>query len=266
VLWEQFRAACDAVFSARHAKRKEEDGRKHEGRRALEEVCAQLEQLAQAQDRSEQDVRRGLRELQEQWKKQAGGFDPSLRGLESRFRSAKTAVEAMLSARARSREAAVWLTLAAKERLCEELDRRVLAGDGAGDATATTQEQWSALPALPAAWEKSMLARRDAALRALADGGDAAAYKARMDGGTVARGELLLELEMALGLASPAECQAQRLALQVKLLKDRFSGTGSGSGGTPADRLLAWCAQPGVADARDRERCERVLAAMERGH
>ena len=46
-LWERFRAACDAVFEARHAKRKEEDGRKTEGRRALEDTCAQLEQLAQ---------------------------------------------------------------------------------------------------------------------------------------------------------------------------------------------------------------------------
>jgi hypothetical protein len=30
------------------------------------------------------------------------------------------------------------------------------------------------------------------------------------------------------------------------------------------ERLLAWCAQPGVADARDRHRCEGVFSAMER--
>jgi hypothetical protein len=34
----------------------------------------------------------------------------------------------MLSSRGRSREAAVWQTLAAKERLCDELDRSVLDG------------------------------------------------------------------------------------------------------------------------------------------
>jgi len=34
-LWEQFRAGCDAVFSARQTKRKEEHSRKHEHRRAL---------------------------------------------------------------------------------------------------------------------------------------------------------------------------------------------------------------------------------------
>ena len=66
-LWEQFRAACDAVFQAREAKRKEEDDRKHEARRALEGICVQLEQLALATDTPEQDLRRGLRDLQEQW-------------------------------------------------------------------------------------------------------------------------------------------------------------------------------------------------------
>ena len=65
-LWEQFRAACDAVFAARHSKRKEEDGRKHENRRALEDICAELERLATAQDTSDQDIRRLARELQEQ--------------------------------------------------------------------------------------------------------------------------------------------------------------------------------------------------------
>ena len=57
-LWEQFRAACDAVFNARQAKRKEEDDRKHEHRRALEELCAQLEQLARRADKDDQEMRR----------------------------------------------------------------------------------------------------------------------------------------------------------------------------------------------------------------
>ena len=34
-LWQRFRAACDAIFEARNAKRKEEDGRKQEGRRRV---------------------------------------------------------------------------------------------------------------------------------------------------------------------------------------------------------------------------------------
>ncbi len=264
-LWEQFRAACDAVFEARQAKRKQEDGVKHEQRRALEEICVELERLAAATDSDDGDMRRALRDLQEQWRKRFGGFDPALRPVESRFRNAKTAVEAALSARARSREAAVWQTLAAKERLCEELDGLLRASETAAGATnaAAVHERWAALPALPAAWEKKMVTRRDAALRALAGEAPAAEHAVRIERGVESRREILLGLEMALGLESPAELQAQRLALQVKQLRDRFQSAAPAVAGTAGERLLAWCAEPGVADTGDRQRCERVFSAIE---
>ena len=267
VLWEQFRAACDAVFTARDAKRKEDDGRKHESRRALDDLCAEMERLGTAQDKSDQDIRRLARELQEQWKKLTGKPDPALHGVEARFKQARTAVEATLSARTRSREAAVWQTLAAKERLCEEIDSLVRAGPGADDpppGAPATQEQWLALPALPPAWEQKMAARRDAAVQALGAPAAAGAHRARIENGNTTRSDALLELEMTLGLDSPAECQAQRLALQVRQLRDRFQSTGTASAGSPADRLVAWCAEPGVADTRDRERVARIFSAMEK--
>ncbi len=68
---------------------------------------------------------------------------------------------------------------------------------------------------------------------------------------------------MVLGLESPAEFQAQRLALQVKKLRERFTDATTASANSPQERLLAWCAQPGITDARDRQRLERVFAAME---
>jgi hypothetical protein len=263
-LWEQFRAACDAVFNARDAKRKAEDERKHEGRRALEEICAQLEQLARAVDQDDQAVRRNLRELQEQWKKQAGGSDPALRGVEARFRAARTAVEAALSARVRSREAAVWQTLAAKERLCEELDDLVRSSpDTAAAATqsAAAQERWAALPGLPAAWEQKMTARRDATLNALSDAAATGDHLAQIERGAEARRASLLELELLLGLDTPAEFQAQRLALQLKQLRERFRGEAVVGADAAGERLVAWCAQPGVADAGDRQRSERIFTA-----
>jgi hypothetical protein len=261
VLWEQFRAACDAIFEARNAKRKEDDGRKQEGRRALDDICAALEQLAQASDKDERDVRQELGELQDRWRPLARGTDPALRGMETRFRNAKTAVESALAARTRSREAAVWKTLAAKDRLCETLEGLLLAGAEAGAAT-DPQEQWAALPQMPSAWEKKMAARRDAALRALADRVAAGNFPAQVERSGAARRESLLELEMALGLESPADLQQQRLAMQVKLLKDRFGGGSAASAGTSGERLLAWCAQPGIIDGRDGERRDRIFAAM----
>ena len=266
-LWEQFRAACDAVFRVRHDKRSEDDARKQAGRRALEDICVQLEQLAKAADGSDQDLRRQSRELQDQWRKQLPPRDPALRDLEARLRKAVAGVETALAIRARSRQSAVWDTLAAKEILCEELDKQVLAGDPPGDPaerSAAVEAQWSALPALVPAWEKKMLARRDAALRALADPGAAVEYVKRIDKAAPARQEALLELELLLGLDSPPELQPQRLALQVKQLRDRFKSAVTVSAESAGERLSDWCAQSGVVDARDRARCERVLTAVKR--
>jgi hypothetical protein len=258
-LWERFRAACDAVFAARHEKHKEAVGRKEDGRRSLEEVCAQLEGLARATEKDEKDVRSAFRELQDRWRALTRSPDPSLRPLEGRFRGAVKSVEGALSTRARSREAGVWKTLAEKEVLCEALESALVAGSGS-DSPEAWQERWGALPELPPAWEKKMLARRDAALAALADPAAAGAHRQRIEASAQARREALLELEMAFGLESPTDLQPQRLALQVKMLKERFGGGAAAL--SASDRLLGWCAQPGVIDGRDGERRDRLFAAM----
>lgn len=261
-LWEQFRTACDSVFEARDAKRKREDVVKREARGALEDICGQLEQLALATDKEEQPLHGALRDLEEQWRRRTRTSDPEARSLESRFTRAKAAVEAVLSARARDRKAAVWRDLAAKERLCEELDRQVSSAEGTADPQAA-HAQWSALSALPPAWEKAMIGRREAALRALADEAAAVTHKLRIERGTESRSEMLLELELLCGLDCPPELQAQRRALQLRQLRDRFQGAARGGATSVGERLLAWCAQPGVTDARDRQRCQRVFLAME---
>jgi hypothetical protein len=171
-------------------------------------------------------------------------------------------VDAVLSERARAQKAAVWTTLAAKEHLCEELDSRVLAGNTSADDSSAVQEKWAALPPLPDAWEKKLAARRDAAVRALADPAAAGDYRALIEQGIEARRERLLELELALGLESPAEFQQQRLALQVKQLRDRFKNAATAGADTATERLVAWCAEPGVSAADERLRCERIFSKI----
>src|SRR4029453_388940 len=108
--------------------------------RALEEVCAAVEQLAKATDKQDPELRRALREQGEQWKQKSRASTPVPRGLESRFNNAKAAVEAALSARVRAREAAVWQTVAAKERLCEALDRELSLEEQQTDAAPTDRK------------------------------------------------------------------------------------------------------------------------------
>ncbi|MDQ6618324.1 MAG: DUF349 domain-containing protein [Pseudomonadota bacterium] len=264
-LWERFRSACDAVFEAREAKHNQETVLKCEASAALENICAQVEQLALSPDMEEQPIRQALRELQEQWMRSTRTSEPAGRGLQSRFMNAKMAVETALAARSRAREAEVWRSLAAKERLCEDIERVLCSGEGNADAAALNA-RWAALTALPAAWEKAMVGRRDAALRAFEDQAAAAAHVMRIERSAEPRRELLLEVELLLGLECPPELHAQRRALQLKQLQQRFQGAATPGSNSAGERLLAWCVQPGVADARDRARCERAFAIIERAH
>ncbi len=258
-LWERFRAACNAVFEARDSQRKEVDDRRREQRRGVEQLCEEAEQLAHA-EADEGEVRRSLRELQNRFKDgvAANSVPPAL---DSRFRAARAAVEAMLGARSRGKEAAVWQALLAKARLCEELDA-ALTADPPAAPDPQLLDRWGALPALQPAWEQKMAARRDQALAAFADEEARYDHLDRIDGGVDARRDALLELELALGLPSPAELARERLAVQVRKLNTRFKA--SAGGGNASEILLDWCATPGVADARDRGRCEKIVESLQR--
>jgi hypothetical protein len=263
-LWERFRAACNAVFEARDSARKEIDGRKREQRRAFEELCAQAEALGQSTEPDEDQIRRALRDLQSRWK-DAVAAQSVPPGLESRFRAARSAVEQLLGARSRGKEAAVWQALLAKAQLCEELDALLSAEPpGAADAEAL-RSRWNELPALPAAWEQRLVARRDQALGAFADEDARYDQLDRIDDGVAARRDALLELELALGIPSPGDLAKERLAVQVKQLNSRFKSA-SRSAADLGGILLDWCATPGVADARDRGRCEKIVESLQRRH
>lgn len=264
-LWEQFRAACDSVFNARQAKRSEDETKKSEHRRALEAIAADLEQLAQRKDASEQDIKRGTREAQDKWKTLAASSDPALREVEPRFRRAKVAVDGMLADRSRQRESAVWLTLVSKEKLCETLDRAIIdsAVDGGSDAVARVDDQWSQLPDLLPAWEKQLQSRRDAAKRALADPAAGDKHRDAIARSAPERRQILLELELVLGLDSPKELQGERLALQVRQLKERFKSSVSVTPETAGERFVSWSAMPGVVEGNDRSRSERLVSALD---
>ena len=261
-LWDKFRAACNAVFDARQGARKEADERRHAQRKGFEAACEQMEQLADAADKDEAQVRREQRELQERWKKALAESGPPPAGLEARFRGARGRVDDALRGRTRAQQAAVWQALLAKERLCEELDALVIAGKSDATVAESVAQRWAQTP-LPAAWEGRLGGRRQAALRALTDEDARYDFLDRLDESNAARRDALLELELMLHLDSPADLQPQRLAVQVKQLRERFKRAAAGAG-TAEQILLDWCAQPGVADARDRERCERIVARLQR--
>jgi hypothetical protein len=264
-LWERFRAACNAVFDARAGSRKEGEERRQAQRRTLEALCTQLEQLAQSNSADEAQVRSAQRDLQEQWRAAVSDSGPAPAGLDARFKSARASVDELLRGRARASEAAVWQALLAKVWLCEELDVLAsLAADPDPAAVDSVRQRWAALAPLSAEWERKVLERRDAALQAMADAYDREDHLAKIEDCAATRRDALLELELMLGIDSPADLQPQRLAVQVKHLRDRFKRTASGGAGSAEQVLIAWCSLPGATETRDRARVERIVGSVGR--
>ena len=264
-LWERFRAACQAAFTAREGSRRQEGERRQVQHRAFETLCGQLEQLAQAEDHDEAEVRRVQRDVQEQWRKALAEGGPVPRAIEDRFKRARTGVDDLLRGRSRRVEADAWKTRFAKEQLCEELDALVMSeSDPDAAAVDRVRQRWSELPALSADWEIRLAERRDAALHALGDADARYDLVDRIRKCASERRDALLEIELMLGMPSPADLQKERLAVQVKELRDRFKRTAAGGAVSAADLLLKWCTLPGMAETRDRQRCEKIVGALER--
>ena len=238
-LWEQFRAACDAVFNARDAKRKEEDGRKHESRRALDDLCAEMEQLAAARTRASRtssgrrascrtsgrswpasSIRRCGRRIAFQERPDGRGGDADRpRAFARSGRLADVGGQgAPVRATRQPRARGCRRGRIRRGRIADTGTVAGVARDAAGMGTENGGP--------PRCRGESMAAPESVA-----------AHVARIESGTAARSDALLELEMALGLESPAEFQAQRLALQVRQLRDRFQSTGTAS---PAPPPTGW--------------------------
>jgi hypothetical protein len=263
-LWDEFRGACNAVFEARNNARGAEEERKHQSRKVFEELCERLDALGKS-TQADDELRRGRHEIAELWRKAATDSGAPPGGLEARFRAARGVIDDKLQAGTRAKEAAAWRQLLAKEALCEELDALVVAEKSDDTVIESVRTRWDAI-VLDAAAEKKLAARRDAALAALAtpaDSDERYDLLDQIDAAAPQRRDALLELELTLNLDSPRDLQKERLQVQVKHLRERFKQAAASDSGAAA-MLLSWCAAPGTAAARDRERLEKIAAAAGR--
>lgn len=250
-MWTQFRAALDAVFSAREAVFSARDA---EFKAHAAERVALIERLEALGEASPAEYKRTLAEVENAWQRCGPAPRNEAAALDERFRRAhQTARQWLAGSRQRSWQAACD-TLVAKLALCEALE-----GGGPGaTASAPLAQDWDALPALPEAWEAVLRQRAGLA------GGTAAEPPAGM-----ATDELLLQLEAAWGLASPAACAQARRELQLQAMKaaleTRRPGQTAPAQATPEQWLMQALRRPAL-QADQRQRLEAVIAALrERG-
>ncbi|WP_295608055.1 DUF349 domain-containing protein, partial [uncultured Lamprocystis sp.] len=267
-LWQEFRAACDAVFERRSAQHQAQRSELAENLAAREALCAEALAFAAA----EADPRRlaaGLRDFEQRWRD--GESAPLPRQAAAAVNRRWQQVRDQIAQRRAEIEAAAQRTamelLAQRSALCETLEQAVLDPAGAATPVADLEPTWSTLPELPDRQQQATLdARWRTALAAAADPARRTELQAQAELNRVRRERLALELEVAAGVDSPPALAQERLKLQVGRLAERMSEGEGDSLRDAVDLLPAWyLCGPAPRDADLAARVERVARALQAG-
>lgn len=249
-LWADFKGAIDAAFVARESvfQAREAEFQAHGAERTA--LIERLEALDP--DTPVGPLRRALADADQQWRRLGPAPRQDAAALDDRFRRARDAVLQRVAEFAQRAWQASCDALEAKLALCDELER----APDRDAAQAELAARWSALPALPDPLEQA-LARR----AGLASAGARAAAREL----AASTDDLLLKLEAAWGLASPADCEAARRALKLQAMKAALETRRptAEAATTPDAWLAALLGRTDVAAAQ-RERLGAVLAELRR--
>jgi DNA repair protein SbcC/Rad50 len=241
-LWDEFKRATDGIFAARDAARSAKDAEWDAKLKAREEIIARLDAVAAGG--GAQEIRRALTEAEAAWRAAAEVPKPQLARIEARYRAARETASKRIGEAAAKAAQARFDALIEKMALCHERECAI----GSAQEVATDLEaRWHAIEGLPEAWKAGMEAR----------------FHGNAPAGAGQLPDTLLNLEVACGIDSPAECLADRQQLKLRALKSAMEGR-QAVVTTPADVerwLLAAAATPNP-DTRSRERLERIIAAV----
>jgi cell fate (sporulation/competence/biofilm development) regulator YlbF (YheA/YmcA/DUF963 family) len=236
-LWTAFKAATDAVFTARDTARAAREAEATAPIKAREAVIDAL--LALPAESGAAQIKRALAEADTAWRSSPRIHGPQAARLEARFRAARESASKRLRELAERAAQARYDALLAAMRICDERE--------ASPDSPDLEARWSALTDLPGAWKTAMDARFH---------GKSAAKPQTLP-------DTLLNLEVALSLESPPEFEAARRQLKMNALKFAMENRRP-SATTPADieRWLLDASATPRPDELSRARLEKVIAAV----
>lgn len=220
--WQEFRKACDGVFSGLDAARKQRDEQTHAAAQSARQVLADLAALTGENGLSRNDIKSSLRELEVRWQ----SLERPARELEQQHRKLVDEIESGLRAAARNERFARFHDALATYAAVRSLENGTQPGEGEllrVDRGAASDEMALAL------------AERRARAEARVDSSDADEDHAR---------DLLIELEFIAGLETPEEDRARRMNYQLQRLASHMRERSRDSAEKSlANALARWFAQ-----------------------
>jgi hypothetical protein len=270
-IWEEFRAACDAVFARRRQLQEERHAEERQHKEELQRICTELEGLAQVELAELSEAERRLHKLLDAWKAVGPVAKRDRAALDERFDRAQKAFRQHDQALRQAWERAQLDLLRAKAEICRELEQGLEDSASSRDLEVFRQA-WRDLSALADdALETAMQQRYSRVIAALEDGEDEKrtrlleALTANLEN----RQEICLRLEILAGVDSPAEFQQTRMEYQANRLAEAMGQGEEDPVGNRAELEPSWYlsgAAPAAEEAKLQKRFEKVRQAMEGGN
>jgi len=248
-LWGEFKAATDAIFTQRDALHAARDGELKTHQAAREALIARLAALAA--DTPVAELKRTIADVDRDWRNAGEAPRAVAAKLDGNFRAARDTAQQYLAGSGKRIWHATCDALAAKLALCEEIESAPPAED--------VETRWQGTAALPAPWEQALQARFQAAREGASRAG---AVQTSPD----AINAVLLQLEAALNIESPAPFQAARRELKLRAMKNAMEARQSVSvSAADIDRWLAEAFGFVRTDEVSRQRLAKIVAALREG-
>lgn len=204
--WREFRAACDRVFTGLDAERKEREAQTAALAGQAHEIVNDIETLVRDTGVDAESLATRQRELETRWR----SIGTNDRSLEQRWRKALDALAARRAGREREKRVERYALALQKYALLCELERRPAVDD-------SFAARWDSHPALIAAFAQPLDLRWKRARAGGVEPADADTIEAARD--------ILVQMEFAAGIASPADDRQRRMDYQVSRLSARMRGT-----------------------------------------
>jgi exonuclease SbcC len=271
-LWQQFRAACDAVFKRVNAERDASTRELQSNLQRKQSLCDELDTVLNDATADFRAVSRRFAEAGDAWLETGQVARDAERRIATRYAALQKRFAQRQQQAAQAAAQQELDGICERARLCERLETGVLQG-GLAEADRQvllqeTTQAWEALAPLDPTSEAGLRQRFELASRALA--GDAEARQSlegALGKNLSQRLDLCLQMEIEAGIDSPPGFEAARLQLQVSRLEDALKHRQEDAA---ADRLrvlqLAWhqAGPPPAAEMPALEaRFARALAAIQ---
>ena len=255
-LWAAFKAATDAVMNQRHAASNARDAEFKTAQKAREELIARLKGIGP--DTPSADIKRVVTEVNGAWRECGDAGKEKSAKLEARFREALDIVRQHLAGSAQRKWQATCDCVTAKLMLCDEIES---AEPFAEAGILDIEARWAGLPAQSSPWDAVLRSRYEHGIEQRRHANPAVADTKNAKGELL--DDLLLKLELELGIASPASAEGARRALKLLAMKNALEGNKS-TVPAPANfsKLTADAFGWRNTNADQRRRLEAVLAAI----